>query len=194
MSWEDIMKIAIYLIFSIGGAGGIIIKLSSFFGNIWARKYTEKIKKDYQKEIEQYKNQLDILKESTFRYSSRQFELYNTFWHSLYDLKVKADVLWEEASHNNLSKFKRQLKQTIDEIEKSALFIEENHYKELKLVLQEFSNYRIGKSKLIKYRETITDINKINDLIDSNKRNKQKYEKLIETIKTELRSQIKGKN
>lgn len=194
MSWEDIMKIVAGLIISIGGAGGIMLKLSSFFGNMWANKHLEKIKKNHQMEIEQYKNQLDILKESSFRYSSRQFELYNTFWHSLYDLKVKADVLWEEASQNNLSKFKRQLKQTIDEIEKSSLFIEENHYKELKLVLQEFSNYRIGKSKLIRCREKNTGIDQINGLIESNRQNKKKYENLIETIKTELRSQIKGKN
>lgn len=193
MSWEDIVKIVLGIIASIGGAGAIINGLSSYFGKMWADKYLEKIKMEYQKEIEHYRNQLEILRESSLRYSSRQFELYSTFWHSLYELKIRADALWEEANQSNLTSFTKQLKLTIDQIEKSALFIEDIHYKELKLILKQFSNYQIGKSKLIRYREINTSIYEIDSLIEANGQNKEQYEKLIETIKKELKLQIKGK-
>lgn len=201
MSWKDIIKIVAYSFTSIGGAGAIIYIFSSYFGKMWADKYLEKIKMDYQKEIEHYKNQLEILRESSLRYSSRQFELYNTLWQSLYELKIKADALWEEANQNNLYKFAEQLKHTIDQIEKSALFIENSHYEDLKSVLNQFRDYKIGKSNLIEFRNKFRNIGTdtnihmyINELIKTNGQYKKEYEELLEIIKAKLKSQIKGEN
>lgn len=193
MSWEDIAKIISTFIVSVGGSGAIILKLSSYFGNRWAEKHLEKIKKDYQKEIDHYKSQLDILKESSLRYSSQQFQIYNLFWLSLYDLKIKADSLWEEANNSNLTRFVKQLKNTIDQIEKSSLFIEDSHYHTLKEVLHEFSQYEIGKTKLIRYKVTNhTQVYEIENMVENNRRIKQRYEELIESIKSELKNQLRG--
>jgi len=98
MSWNEIFQIVSGVTISVGGAGAIIWKLSSYLGEIWAKKHLESIKKEYQKEIEAYKTQLDMLKETFLRYSGQQFELYNNLWHSLYALRSTADVLWEEAN------------------------------------------------------------------------------------------------
>jgi hypothetical protein len=56
------------------GAGGIILALSNYFGRILADKYVEKTKASLQKEINEYQNKLDILKQTTLRYSDKQFE------------------------------------------------------------------------------------------------------------------------
>ena len=194
MSWNEIFQIISGVIVSVGGAGAIIWKLSSYLGEIWAKKHLESLKKEYQKEIENYKTQLDMFKETALRYSGHQFELYNKFWNSLYDLKSTADMLWEEANEKNLKEFSKQLKKTIDEVEKSFLFIEENHYQELKQLLKEFSEYQVGKTKLVQlYRQgTQTGYSEIQNLITLNGVKKQGYEELINRIRKDLKKQIRG--
>jgi len=149
MNWNEIFQIISGVIISVGGAGAIIWKLSSYLGEIWAKRHLESIKKEYQKEIETYKTQLNMIKETALRYSGQQFELYSKLWHSLCDLKSTADMLWTTANKQNLRKFSQQLKNTIDEVERSYLFIEDNHYTELSELLREFKNYEIGKKKLV---------------------------------------------
>jgi len=196
MNWNEIFQIISGVLISVGGAGAIIWKLSSYLGKIWAEKHLESIKKEYQKEIESYRAQLDMLKKISLRYSGQQFKLYTKLWRSLYDLKSKADRLWEEANEQNLKKFSQQLKKTIDEIEKSYLFIEENHYQELKSLLKQFSEYSFGKTKLVQiYKQGIgVDRYKIKEWINHNRERKKEYEKLIDKIKKDLKKQIKRGN
>ena len=153
------------------------------------------IKKEYQKEIEAYKSHLDVLKETSLRYSGQQFELYNNLWHSLCALKSTADILWEEANGQNLRKFSQQLKKTIDEVEKSYLFIEENHYQELKELLKQFREYQFGKTNLVQlyYKQRGgVDHQEIIEWISRNRERKEEYEELIDKIKKELKRQIRG--
>ena len=147
--------------------------------------------------IENYKLELDILKETSLRYSNRQFELYNDLWHSLYSLKLSADILWEKANMKNLKEFSRQLETTINEIEKSYLFIEEEHYQKLMSLLKQFGEYEFGKTKLIElYRQDSEvysqDVQDINCLIECNKEKKEKYKQIINEIRADLKKQIKG--
>lgn len=194
MSWNEIFQTIFAVIVSVGGAGAIILKLSSYLGELWAKKYLESIKKEYQKEIEDYKSQLDMLKETSSRYLGKQFELYNHLWHSLYALRSTADVLWEEANEKKLLKFSQQLKKTMDEVEKSYLFIEESHYLELKDLLKQFSDYQFGKTKLIQpYKQRIKlNQQEVIQGIDHNRERKEKYEELLDKIKKNLKGQIKG--
>ncbi|OIO03556.1 hypothetical protein COS16_07755 [Candidatus Desantisbacteria bacterium CG02_land_8_20_14_3_00_49_13] len=197
MSFVEIFKVISSVTISVGGAGFIFWKLSTYIGKIWAVKYLESIKKEYQKEIENYKLELDILKETSLRYSNRQFELYNDLWHSLYSLKLSADILWEKANMKNLKEFSRQLETTINEIEKSYLFIEEEHYQKLMSLLKQFGEYEFGKTKLIElYRQDSEvysqDVQDINCLIECNKEKKEKYKQIINEIRADLKKQIKG--
>ncbi|MGB8218705.1 MAG: hypothetical protein WCE94_15510 [Candidatus Methanoperedens sp.] len=196
MSWIEIFQIIAGVIVSVGGAGAIILALSSFLGKMWAEKHLESIKTEFQKEIEAYKSQLDILNQTSLRYSGQQFELYNKLWHSLYDLKLAADTLWDEANEPNLRKFSQQLKKTIDEIEKSYLFIEESHYQALIGLLEQFSKYQFGKIEVIQYSkrrsEESLSQDQFNQLINNNRERKQNYEGLINEIRIDLKRQIRG--
>jgi len=198
MNWNEIFQIISGVIISVGGAGAFIWKLSSYLGEIWAKRHLESIKKEYQKEIETYKTQLNMIKETTLRYSGQQFELYSKLWHSLCDLKSTADMLWTTANKQNLRKFSQQLKNTIDEVEKSYLFIEDNHYTELSELLREFKNYEIGKKKLVQLymgagsREQQVNDDEIRQLIEHNRENKQRYELLVKEIGDNLKRQIRG--
>ena len=97
MNWGDAFKIIASALASTGVGGAIILGLSSWLGKVWANRLIESIKKVYQKEIESYRTQLEILKTTALRYSGEQFNLYNKLWHSLCDLRSAADVLWERA-------------------------------------------------------------------------------------------------
>lgn len=196
MNWTEIFQNISGVIVSVGGAGAIIWALSSHLGKMWAEKHLESIKKEFQKEIEAYKSQLDIFKETSLRYSGQQFELYNKLWHSLYDLKSIADTLWDDANKQNLKKFSQQLKKTIDEVEKSYLFIEEDHYRELKGLLEQFNEYEVGKTKVIQLYVRMEgesfNSGEFHQWIDRNREIKQKYEESINKFRRDLKKQIRG--
>lgn len=196
MTPNEIVQLILGVILSFGGAGAIIYVLSSYFGKLWADKHLESIKSEYQQELETHRTKLDMIKETASRYSSQQFELYNKLWHSLYELKLAADALWDVASEGKLKKFVRQLKKTIDEVEKSCLFIEDDHYETLSNLLNEFKNYRGGKKNLIesmKRGESLYN-DEIQDLIENNRWIREEYNRLIIEIRTDLKKQLRGEN
>lgn len=55
---KEIFGIAAAIIASIGGAGAIIIAVSSWLGKVWANRILENQKKEHQREIESFKSQL----------------------------------------------------------------------------------------------------------------------------------------
>ena len=195
MEWNEIWKIVLGITSSIGGIGLIILGLSKYIGKIFADKYIEKIKKNFEKEVEDYKTELDIHKTITLRYSNAQFEQYSILLASLYDLKTSADKLWDSASDGNLVIFSKQLKNTKIQIEKAGLFIEDSDYENLMKILNHFLDYKIGKGKLIRYkRGTYLDLDEIQRLVNVNRKRKASYDNLIIKIKNDLRNQIRGKN
>lgn len=192
---NEIIEIITGILLAVGGASFIILKFSSYFGDLWAKKNLESIKKEYQKEIEEYKTHLEMLKDTSLRYSGQQFELYTKLWHSLYDLKSIADCLWHEPDNQNLWKFSQQLKKTTDEVEKSYLFIEDEHYPELKGLLEQFNEYEVGKTKVIQFYERgegeSFNSNELNQWISRNGDIKQKYDEYINEIRRDLKKQIR---
>ncbi|MDA3906949.1 MAG: hypothetical protein PF484_12835 [Bacteroidales bacterium] len=195
MEWEDIFKIITGLLVSLGGAGAIILGFSKFIGELFAKRYEQKIRASFQNDINTYQSQLDILKQTTLRYSDKQFELYSILWSSLHDLKVLADELWVEASSRNMERFVRQLKKTKNEIEKASLFIENTHYERLSDTLSQFGNYQIGKLLLVDYRrQNGGDNYEITQMIEHNGHLKSEYEELISEVKQDLKNQIKGQS
>ena len=194
MDWDETFKIIFAALASVGGAGLIILGISKYFGELFAKKYEQKLIAKFQNEINDYQTKLDILKRTTLRYSDKQFELYSVLWSSLQNLKITADSLWERASSKNLSDFSKQLRKTKIEIEKVSLFIEDNHYSELIKTIKHFAEFQIGKKMLIDYRrETNIDDHIIEQqMIAGNHRVKERYQELILIIKSDLKKQLKG--
>lgn len=194
MAIKEIIKIILGIITALGGGGAIVLLLSNYFGQILAKRYEEKIKAKFQNEINEYQSKLDILKQTTLRYSDKQFEHYSRLWSSLYELKILSDNLWEHATSSRLERFSKQLKTTKMEIEKASLFIEDAHYIELIDIIKHFSEYQIGKSDLINYRQAnIYDDYQINQMITDNGVKKIEFQNLILIVKADLKKQIRGK-
>ncbi len=194
MTTAEITKIVLGIIAALGGGGAIVLGLSNYFGQLLAKRYEEKIKAQFQNEINEYQSQLDIIKQTTIRYSDKQFEHYSRLWSSLYDLKLLADDLWQQATPQRLERFSKQLKITKTEIEKASLFIEETHYKELTEIIKHFSEYQISKSDLISYRQINNyDDYQVQQMIVENGLKKTAFENLILVVKADLKRQIGGK-
>ncbi|WP_027127232.1 hypothetical protein [Gelidibacter mesophilus] len=194
MELKDIVNIVLGIIASIGGSGVIIWFLVKLFANTLADKYKEKIKLGFEKELESYRNQLEVLKATTLKYNDRQFELYLDLWKNLQELKFSCLDLWSLANKPNLQKFKESLKKTDRQIETSSILIELNHYSELREIIKNFKEYDFGKQRLIENR--INNINEvqIDEMIEFNRERKDKCLELIELIKTEIQTKIKGGN
>ncbi|GLU57249.1 hypothetical protein Dfri01_67100 [Dyadobacter frigoris] len=194
MTTTEITKVVLGILAALGGGGAIVLGLSNYFGQFLAKRYEEKIKVKFQNEINEYQSQLDIIKKTTIRYSDKQFEHYSKLWASLYELKILADDLWQQANPARLEKFSKQLRLTKNEIEKASLFVEETHYKELTDTIKHFSEYQIGKSDLITYRQAdFYDNYQVQQMIANNGVKKSEFEKLILVVKADLKKQIRGK-
>ncbi len=133
------------------------------------------------------------------RYSQEQFNLYNVLWASLCDLRFSVKRLWNEASLSNVDNLAEQLGATSVNIEKSALLMEPHHYVEIKMILDEFTNFRFGKVRLIELRRKHMEGNKVNqsmidDAISDNQSTKEKLEHYLDDYMNCLRSQLRMDN
>jgi len=200
------------MVFSVGGTSAIVLFLAKWFGDRLANNLLEKDKAKFQEELERlktgYQTELEIKKieleksKTVFlRYSEHQFKLYNDLWKSLCDLKHIGEELWERAEIQKLKDFSKQLKTTKLTVEKSALLIEDYHYKDLMKILDNFGRFEFGKMTLISLQNRQTqelenfDVNEteIRQVIDQNRRTKQEFLNLVNHLLIEFKRQIKDK-
>jgi hypothetical protein len=199
------------IIVSIGGASAILIALAKWFGERFANKLLEKDKAKYQEILESLKSKFqteleikktDLEKSKTLflRYSEHQFTLYNELWKSLCDLRNIGEELWEKAELKELKDFSKQLKITKLTVEKSALLIEDQHYKDLIQILENFGKFEFGKLTLIQLRNRQAhelaqygvSNNEIDRVINQNRSTKQQFGLMVSDLGKTFKNQIKG--
>jgi hypothetical protein len=168
-----------YIIYPLVGAGGLIWGIIEHLA-----------KGAIAKDIEDLKNSLDISNKVVSRYYEQQFNVYSTLWNSLYDLKEVANALWLDASQKNYNSFVKQLKITIEEIERKSIFIEDENYTELNELLQRLARYQVGKFKLIEARARDLERERIERIIDQNEAIVQAYNELINKIRKSFKKQL----
>ncbi len=136
---------------SVGGTVVVVGGLSAWLGKVWAARILEGDRNRYQTELElikkQYEVHFDGLKAVLLRYSENQFDIYRELWGSLCELKLTTDDLWTRATPENVQRFSAQLNKSRFWLEKSSLFIEDEHYNTLRGVFDEFEQLLIEKEK-----------------------------------------------
>ncbi len=210
LNYIDYLELIGALVTSIGGAAVIIIAISKWFGDLTAKTLFEKYRSEKEKELEVIKNSynkelikikanLDKAKALFFRYSEKQFELYNELWKVLLYTKNQADSLWLDVRPEKIPAFSEQIKNTKNAINDNMLLIEEKHYKKLMKLIEQFEQFQFGKQKLVNvssesFEEAPYDFNKneVERVIASNKETKDAYNSTIMEIGKSFRSQIKG--
>jgi hypothetical protein len=210
-TFQAFLNLLAALVVSMGGAAVIIIALAKFFGDFLAKKLLgtyknrhekdlEALKNSYQENLESTKAQLEKTKSLFFRYSEKQFDLYNNLWKVLLYTKNAADSLWEEADPKKIPSFSEQIRLTQNAINDNMLLIEEDHYNSLCILIKKFEQFQFGKIKLIdlnnkgnkeNIEQNITQ-SEVSRIVKENEKVKRDYDTLIMTIGKSFRCQIKG--
>lgn len=195
-NYLELIKAVVY---SLGGPAFIILGLSTLLGKYISRSKLESLKSKHKKDLEQTKAELERTKSQFFRYSEKQFDLYNSLWKVLIRTRILADSLWEDATLMKLPGFSEQIKQTRWAVMDNMLLIEESHYDNLDKLLKEFEEFKFGKQRLIDIRmdsnnKPLVDatIEQVKLAVKKNKNVRKKYTKLIMDIGYSFRKQIKG--
>ncbi len=197
MYYFDLAKTAIY---ALGGPAVIVLALATFFGRIFSKGKIAQIEAVHLHELEEKKAELDKTKSQFFRYSEKQFDLYNDLWRVLMRTRILADELWENAQPNKLPAFAEQISLTRIAVMDNMLLIEEEHYSSLDKLLKKFELFQFGKQKLSEIglqnsdNESIIQATEteVKRTIAKNQTIKAEYTKLIMKIGQSFRNQIKG--
>ena len=217
--WETVAAI----IGSVGGSGLIILGLAKWVGGYLANalleedkaRYTEELagvkakydreleedKRRYGRELQEAKADLDRISGAMSRYAESQFPLYNELWKSLSDLKDSGEELWRVASRKNIHPFAKQLRETLQTVNRSALLIEEDDYLRLSNLLKTFAEFQVGKERLIemrldKARQVEADgrpDDEIAQVIGQNGRIKREFDSVVNGLRQPFREQISGR-
>ena len=210
MELIEYVKLFTAFVVSIGGTSVIVVALAKWFGNFMSHRLLdsynnkherelEELKNKYASELERTKTELEKTKLLFARYSEKQFDLYNDLWKVLLYTKQQADMLWEKAEPSQIPAFSEQIRLTRNAVNDNLLLIEDNHYKKLIELIDQFEQFQFGKQRLIDIRKTAdNDINsqitkaEAQKTIEHNTRTKENYDNLIMDIGKSFRSQIKG--
>ena len=159
--------------------------------NTLADNYKKKIEHGFEKKLEGYKSELEILRATTLKYNDKQFELYIDLWKNLQDLKFSCIDLWNAANRPNLKKFHTALLKTHRQVETTSILIEEEHYRDILEAIKNLQEFDNGKEKLITKWTTAEDW-EIDQLIGYNRERKDKCLEIIDRMKIDIRKKIKG--
>ena len=191
MDLLTISKIVFGLIGTVSLSGTIVWFFVKLSADTLADNYKKKIEHDFEKKLEEYKSQIEVLKASTLKYNDRQFELYIDLWKNLQNLKFSCLELWQEVSRKNLINFHNSLKKTEQQIETTSILLEENHYVELTQIIQHLKEFNTGKEKYYA-RFSTAENREIQQIVDYNRERKDRCLEIIETMKDSIKATIKG--
>jgi hypothetical protein len=187
-----IVKIISVTIATFSFAGIIMWWFVQLTATTLADNYKKKIEHDFEKKLEGYKLQLEVIKANTLKYNDKQFELYIELWRNLQDLKFSCIDLWQLADQRNLRKFDVALKKTHRQIEITSILLEENHHKELSEIITNLQEYDNGKGKLIYAKNNFADRKQISEIIEFNRQRKDRCLEIIEVMKKSITLTLKG--
>ncbi len=190
MSWSETIN-------TIGGVGGIVGGVSAWLAFIWANRILQNEKATQNKHLEIFKTSLQSIKEHNVKYTSTQFDSYNTLWCALVDVNICADKLWDEASHENLIALNKSLSKASELVLKSRIFLEDQHYQQLLEIMSVFTDYEIGKQKLFSIRsecdlrdKPIEQLKREVHQIEINSFFRNSYTHLLDQIADSLKEQL----
>jgi|SRR3989344_694155 len=130
-----------------------------------------------------------------------QFKAFNELWKSLMNLKREAEILWNELDKRKLSKFVESIKEAHISFQNNSLVLNKEDYDDLKEILDQFWNYKIGKERLIEMSDeeiqeayhlsgAMAISNPRQSQVWSNESIKRKYEGLLENLREKFQAKM----
>lgn len=93
MSLQDIFNTISEVTVVFASAGAIILGFSKFIGNIFANRYIERVKSDFEKEVVFHKAQLELLGSKATKLHEKRFEKIEELYKKLVTLEEKLKIL-----------------------------------------------------------------------------------------------------
>lgn len=203
-----------------GGASVIILGLSAWLGRVWAArilaeekaKYAENLENDrhnYAKVLENEKHKYSLALEEAkkdyeihvegvkailLRYSQKQFDIYGELWVSLCHLKKSMDELWAGVSSKKVKEFSSQLNEAKFYLEKSSLFIDDEHLSTIHQALYQLDEFVHGKGELMQVATARGEGSnqERRDIVDGNRYRKEEYDNMLRSLRSYFKSKISG--
>jgi hypothetical protein len=175
-------------------------------------RLTQSIKHEYDKDLENHKEQLRKETESELTklngkvevevekaklkfnlYSQKQFELYNDLWIKLCELEKAKFYLKIQKNEETLLDFRDKLMKARDVLDQRGILIEPDHYEELHQIFNKLVDYETGQEILMQGHTKDIDDKHVTELIQKIMRNEAELEDKINRMKNYLRNQISGR-
>lgn len=132
ITWENILKLFVAMLASVGGAGVIILLLSNWLGRIWAErvlnkhkaeldKEIEEVKKRHTTEIESYKSELEKARNDYHRFSNKKFEIIEETWSAMISINGELKIY-----NPNEGGYIKSLQENINILNKYLTIIKKN--------------------------------------------------------------------
>jgi hypothetical protein len=183
---------------SAGGAAVVVGGMGAWLGRVWADRIVESQRANYARDLEIVKSELDRSRSLELRNSAALFARCENLWSHLADLKDAGDRLWERASRENIRQFFDALVQARTAAARGRLILPEELYRHLQLAFRAFEEFRFGKLQLIELRSEeafdrafqMNSDEMIQDRIDQNAAAKAEYERIIDAVLKQLRTEL----
>jgi hypothetical protein len=152
-----------------------------------------------------FAKEIGIGSDRNFRDS--QFQAYCDAWRSLQKLRLTGDELWARVTEDNIVKFANLLRETRHLVWDSEIFFEDRDRRDLEIVLEKLSDFRLGKFELLQIRskkdiehaqekryvrENITEL--VARQIEYNRVAKLAYEGTLENIRKSFHQKLSKQN
>ena len=123
---------------------------------------------------------------------------------SLQGLREAARALWEEATEENLARFKKNLDETRQKVANEGILFHDADWRDLEVVLEKFADYFAGKESLIRHRyspdrtapEAVASSSYryefAPDQIEKNRKTMDEYEVLLEKLRRTYHGRLSG--
>lgn len=145
-------------------------------------------------QLEYFRNQLNISSARLNDYDRLKIKSYWDVWRKLQLLRLAGDDLWGKLNADNILIFSKQLRETQDKVEESAIFFDEEDYMNLKNLLETFGHFQLGKVYLGEIRSS-EDLSSVFirlalRQIEINREYKNRYESLLDKIRITFRERL----
>lgn len=106
---NNIIQIGLEVIAGIGGIGAIIIGIAKYVGKIFADKYIEKIKSDFEKEVNRHETQLKIIASRATKFHDKRLEKIEELYKKIIRLQEAMKPMTAKLKFYSADKMERDL-------------------------------------------------------------------------------------
>ena len=150
MNWDDVFKIIMVAVGSVGGIGAVIVLLVQYTSNIIADRLAKKYEANLQKEIEQYKSTLENKNHISKNRYDMEFEIFRLLTKNFFELIVILNTIFSpdyrnllpldregmEALYEHFGRAAHKAQAAQDCLYENGAFIPKEIYKEYEAILE----------------------------------------------------------